>query len=513
MKKFIKMLSIIGVTVIGALVSSCQVEDINTTFEPKNAVAEITVTTFDVTTGTYITGKTGLVLTASSTANNPISISGNLLKIEGGPSIQKQTVTINAEYNGQTGSTTVDINPLRAGGNASYGANIEVGSLVIDAVAVVQVSVWDNETEKDVTARSTFSHNYSGEYKIAEGATKGSYVITGKNGISAFEFEITAKYGDDSEKATVQIGNIGAGEVRNYLVPISVGEAVEPNPAVAKITVNVLDAFLEKDVTSESEISAELSPASSADIEVNDNVVTVSAGKSLEIVAQDITIKVKYGELSETAVVSLDKIPENVVVEKSIDVAFNKVSAYVLNKVESKSTVDVGTFFSTHNLHTYTHEYGHGYGHGHDSGEWLYNETEFILETTVKYTDAYGISDLTKVYLTEIANDINAVDIYAAGYEKNYVEEEAVLNIKVSAFARYSAYATRTTTVTKYDVVRYLNDTEEVVGKFTVTSVATQAEYCEAAMPGHEGHYVHGHGHADEHGYSSNAGGGIIWSE
>ena len=512
MKKFFKMLSVIGMTVIGAIVSSCQVEDINTTFVPKNAVAEILVTTFDVSTGTDITGKTDLVLSASSTANNPISISGNLLKIEGGPSIQEQTVTITAEYKGQTGSTTVKINSLRAGGNASYGANIEVGSLKLDAVAIVQISVWDNKSEKDVTAYSTFSHNYSGNYEIVDGSTRGSYVITGKDGIAAFEFDVTAKYGDVSETATVKIGNIGAGEVRNYLVPIAVGEAVETNPAIAKITVNVFDDLLEKDVTSVSEISAELAPASSADIEVNDNVVTISAGKSLEIVAQDVTIKVKYGELSETSIVTLDKIPENVVVEKSINVAFNK-SEYIRKEVESKSTVDVGTFFSTHNLHTYTHEYGHGYGHGHDSGEWLYNETEFILETTINYTNAYGISDLSIVYLTDIANDKKAVDKYAEGYAKNYVEEEEVLNIQVSAFARYSAYATRTTTVTKYDVIRLMNETEEVVGSFTVKSIATQAEYCEAAMPGHEGHYIHGHGHADEHGYSSNAGGGIVWAD
>lgn len=513
MKKFIKMLSVIGMTVIGALVSSCQVEDINTTFEPRNAVAEIQVTTFDVSSASYITDKSDLKLSASSTANNPISISGNILKIEGGPAIQEQTVTINAEYKGQTGSTTVNVKPVSAGGNAYYSANIVVGTQKVDAIAVVQISVWDNKSGQDVTALSTFSHNYSGDYEIAEGSTKGSYVITGENGITAFEFDVTAKYGDVSESATVKIDDIDAGKAKNYLVPITVGEAEKKEPAVAKITVSVLDELLEKDVTSESEISAQLAPASSADIEVNGNVVTISAGDALKIVAQDVTIKVKYGELLETAVVSLNEIPENVVLEKSIEVGFNKAASYLLKEVSSKSTVEVGKFFSVHNLHTYTHEYGPGYGHGHDSGEWMYNESEFILETTIEYVNAYGISDCAIDHLSKVAKDVEAVDLYAAGYAKNYVEKTEILSIKVSAFARYSAYATRTTTITKYDVIRLLNGTEEVVGSFTVKRIATQAEYCEAAMPGHEGHYVHLHGHADEHGYGSNAGGGIVWAE
>ena len=910
MKKFIKMLSVIGITVIGALVSSCQVEDINTTFEPANAVAEITVTAFDLATGNEITASSDLKLTASSTASNPISITGNVLKIEGSPAVPEQTVTIEAEYKGQKGQTTVNVKSLLAGGKAGYGATVVVGSVSYKATATVQVSVWDivsskevtadaaitldgvpsgcllegdkgsykitsdqaipafnlkvkavyggetkentvsiskielNETKhfgssftfgnvpvdepavarivvsvrdnnlnqdvtekavisaalpsgskatietvgnvvtvtagddlkiaaqnvtitaqydnrtettevalselspntvsnyattvffqkaepgtfafvlvsvwdnagkKDVTADATIalegvpagctltgekgsyvissveaipaftlsvSATYNGETKkqdvkidgigkgeaktfaasfevgdvpavdpavanivvtvkdlnldkdvtdqavisaalptgskatvktvgnvvivtagddlkiaaqtvtitaqydnrtettevalseIAVGTVgnyatsiffqkeepvayayiqlnvwdktsgkdvtadatitfeglpenctitgeKGSYVISGIGVIPAFTLSVSAAYGGEPQTKNINIARVEAGKVMNYTSTIEVGTTpVVKDPAIAFITVSVKDNNLNKDVTAESVISATLTQGSAATVTTLGNVVKITAGADLKIAAQAVIVHIEYAGESKDIVYQLSEIAEGSVGNYSLTAEFNTVS-YFINKVKSEETVEVGTFFSTHNLHTYTHDYshayGHDYGHGHASGQWLYNETEFILETTIDYTDIRGIVKREITYAAYATDDDKSkVNQLAAPYAENSIETPKILNVKVSAFAMYSAYATKITTIDTYDVTRVVNgDTVNAVsvGTVKVHTVATTAEYCEAAMPGHEGHYVHGHGHADEHGYSSNAGGGIVWAE
>ena len=129
MKKFIKNLAVASLAIAGILVSSCKVEDINTTFEATKAVATITVTALNALGGNAdITNDPNLKLTASSTANTVISINGNVLTIEGGPALQAQTVTIDGEYNGHKGQTTVSVNSLLAGGQASYAATVVVGT-------------------------------------------------------------------------------------------------------------------------------------------------------------------------------------------------------------------------------------------------------------------------------------------------------------------------------------------------------------------------------------------------
>ena len=714
MKKIIKMLSVIGITVIGVLVSSCQVEDINTTFEPANAVAEIIVTAFDLATGKEITASSELKLTASSTASNPISITGNVLKIEGSPAVPEQTVTIEAEYKGQKGQTTVNVKSLLAGGKAGYGATVVVGSVSYKATATVQVSVWDIASSKEVTADAAITlgevpsgcllEGDKGSYKITSdqaipafnlkvkavyggetkentvsiskielnetkhfgssftfgnvpvdkpavarivvsvrdnnlnqdvtekavisaalpsgskatiktvgnvvtvtagddlkiaaqnvtitaqydnrtettevalselspntvsnyattvffqktepgtfafvlvsvwdktsgkdvtadatialegvptGCTltgeKGSYVISGIGVIPAFTLSVSATYNGETKTKNINIAKVEAGKVMNYTSTIEVGTTPVKNPAIAFINVSVKDNNLNKDVTAESVISATLTQGSAATVTTQGNVVKITAGADLKIAAQAVIVHIEYAGESKDIVYQLSEIAEGSVANYSLTAEFNTVS-YFINEVKKEETVEVGTFFSTHNLHTYTHDYshayGHAYGHGHASGQWLYNETEFILETTIDFTDIRGIVKREITYAAYATDDDKSnVNQLAAPYAENSIETPKILKVRVSAFAMYSAYATKITTIRTYDVTRVVNgDTVNAVsvGTVKVHTVATTAEYCEAAMPGHEGHYVHGHGHADEHGYSSNAGGGIVWAE
>ena len=526
MKKFIKNLAVASLAIAGILVSSCKVEDISTTFEATKAVATITVTALNALDGNAdITNDPNLKLTASSTANTVISINGNVLTIEGGPALQAQTVTISGEYKGNEGKTTVSVNSLLAGGQASYAATVVVGTApVAVATATVQVSVWDNVSGKDVTKEATYS--YSGVpsgYTVDE--TKGSYIITCKDGISAFNFEVTATYGGNSNKATVAIGNIAQADTKAYAASIAVGTTPEPvkTPAVAKIHVAVVDGTLQKDITSESTITARFlddgAEAPKATISVDGNVVTITAGESLKIDAATVLINAKYKEFEGDTDIEITEVPEGAVADKyTATVIIKNPAKYFPEKVSEEVTkVDVGTFFSTHGLHTYTHDYSHATtGHGHGTGEWLYNESEFILNTTVDFENEYGtIGSSTKFAPGCTATDMKMVVYYGeALYGKKAVKEPAQLKIKVSAFAMYSAFCTKTHTSTTYNIIRREEGKDDVlVGTVKVLTIATQAEYCEAAIPGHDGHYHYGHGHDDIHGYSSNAGGGIIFAE
>lgn len=523
MKKFIKNLAVASLAIAGILVSSCKVEDIKTRFEPTNAVATILVTAIDVLhDNADVSTDSELKLEASSTANCVIKIEGNKIIIEGAPTLQEQTVTINAEYKGNTGKTTVSVPSLRAGGTATIPATVIVGSVQNVANATVQVSVWDNVSGKDVTSEATYS--YSGvpdDCTVKEGEAKGSYIISRKGGISTFKLEVTATYGGNSNKTTVEIGNISEGDTKTYVASIKVGTAPEPvkTPAVAKIHVTVVDGTLQKDVTKESTIDAEfVGEEPKESLKKEGNVIIVTAGESLELKNVDILIKATYKEFEGETYVEITEVLEGVEADYTATIIIKNPAKYIPVKVSDEVVdVKVGTLISTHGLHTYTHDYSHATtGHGHGTGEWLYNESEFILETTIDYENEYGtIGASTEFAPGHTAADMKMVMYYEeALYGKKAVKEPAQLQITVSAFAMYSAFCTKTYTTTTYDIIRRESGKDDVLaGTVKVLTVSTQAEYCEAAIPGHEGHYVHGHGHDDIHGYSSNAGGGIIFAE
>ena len=516
MKKFFKNLAVASLAIAGILVSSCKIEDIKTTFEPQAAVATITVTAKDVLHGDAIINNP--VLKASSTSNCVIKIEGNQIKIEGTPALQEQTVTITAEYNGNTGSTTVEIEAVSAGGLLSKGATVLVGKSL--ATAHVQIAVYDNESEKDVTADATFKAEGAPSTCTVKEEGEGSYVITSEEAIAAFDFKVTATYNGATGDATVKVGDVLVGRSRSFVGAISLGEAKKV-PAKVNIRVAVIDGLLEEDITDDAEISAKLADDSNATVDAKGCVVTITAGSDLKIAAQTVAITAKYEDLDETVNVELSEIAEGTVLELEhpVVIILKNPAKYYPKKVSETTEVKFGEFLSTHNLPHYTHDYSHelthDYGHSHVPGNWLYNETEFILETTVEYDKMFGTQkhdvDCGKA---ETSADLAMVLYFAEALQTPWVCEKDILNVRVSAYARYSAFGTKITTTLVYDVLRVESDKDDVVvGTITLTNIATKAEYCEAAIPGHEGHYHFGHGHDDIHGYSSNAGGGIIFAE
>lgn len=161
-------------------------------------------------------------------------------------------------------------------------------------------------------------------------------------------------------------------------------------------------------------------------------------------------------------------------------------------------------------------------GHSHDGSVWAINETEFALIAKFNWSYQYGTpkSEIRQLPTPEMRDDEwTLLQGYISTnipdwYEEGEMEEE----FKISAFAMYTLFATQTVDWTHYDFVRYETVGEEVLPPVTIATlevprISTQWEYMEKAIPGHEGHYHEGHGLPDTHGYSNNAGGGIVWGE
>ncbi len=293
----------------------------------------------------------------------------------------------------------------------------------------------------------------------------------------------------------------------------------EPKPAVATITVKVFDVTdANNDVTSKANLFTD---SNNANIKIVGNVITVTG--TPEIAAQTFTVFATVDGLSsgdtKVDIPSLlaggqAQIPATILVGKLAE-GYRLGTRRVIGP-----TMEVGRFESLFGHATHTHSYKYAtVGHNSDiDGEWLYNETEFILNTEVEYNSLCGVSkDYSYCNINDKAtqNDIPIVNAYYDAYLLNsVVAEKKKLPITVSAFSMYSVFGCRLIYIEEYTVIREnADETETTIATFGIGNVVTTVEYCEAAIPGHEGHYHFGHGHDDIHGYSSNAGGGIFLGE
>ncbi len=518
MKKIIQKFLVAGVMAAGLFVTSCKPENIQKKADPVNAVAEITVAAYDADSGKDVSADPALKISASSSAGSSISINGNVLKIEGSPAISQQTVTVNAEFNGKKASTTVQISALSDGGRAAYPANIIFAATPPqkEAKAFVSVSVWDRESESDVTAQSTLTPvGIPDSYSFKEGDANGTFVIAGVGGISAFQFTVKATFGDAvGESEAINVDDIAAGDEKTYMTSITLGtpHVDEDEPAVAVIIVTVSDMAVDADVTESAEISAVLEEDSEATVEVKGNIITITAGESLDIAAQDVTICATYEDESIKKVVTLSEIKKNDSAGYTCEFVFNEYTYSY--EVETKpGTPELLQLTQAHDQHIYTHSYSHD---GYDITNWLYNESEFLLNVEFKWKKVYGSKDIVKSYAEGCTdNDKAQIDKFAGMLHATYTETAEILQASVSAFARYTAFSVRTPSYVTFSVLRKYATSSEVVGTVKITDWDSRAEYLETSIPGHEGHYIYGHGH-DDHGHGhggSNAGGGIIGAE
>ena len=155
MKKFFSLIALVGVF------AACQPETIETTFEPDPAVATITVSVYDLASGSDVTGSATITPSEGSLVGNVITLTGN-------PAISAKTITVSASYNGASNSETVKINALLAGGKADYTVTVQVGEVPVipdpDPV-IVKTYSWEltgsEELEEKNYTLSTASHSHA----------------------------------------------------------------------------------------------------------------------------------------------------------------------------------------------------------------------------------------------------------------------------------------------------------------------------------------------------------------
>ncbi|MCR4860582.1 MAG: DUF3869 domain-containing protein [Bacteroidales bacterium] len=143
MKKFFSLIALVGAF------AACQPEKLTTAFEVGNATATITVKVIDVLTGTDVT--------SSATISSATTLTGT-------PALAEQDYTVSATYKEGTGSATIHINALKAGGRAAYTAIIPVGGTYGDYTFSVKVTPTGTESvpmwlKATHTSGYTYSHN------------------------------------------------------------------------------------------------------------------------------------------------------------------------------------------------------------------------------------------------------------------------------------------------------------------------------------------------------------------
>ena len=295
--------------------------------------------------------------------------------------------------------------------------------------------------------------------------------------------------------------------------------AFEPNAATALILVRVYDQATGYDVTAASQItassSANMAPANEFySPEDEAYVFEYKGNKALS--AMKVTIAATYK--GDTATDEVDvravlpggkaKYPSYVFVAEHPGPT--PEIKYSLERGETElGEPIVGTF------NPRSHE-----SHAHDGSVWAFNESEFMLNAKFNWNYQFGITEIAPLAGPEMTSDEWTL---LQGFIQTtipywYNEGEELTEFSISAFAMYTLIGTKTVDYTHYDFVRYETVGEEVlppvtIATVTVTKVNTQVDYKESAMPGHEGHYHYGHGHSDVHGYSNNAGGGIVWGD
>ena len=265
----------------------------------------------------------------------------------------------------------------------------------------------------------------------------------------------------------------------------------------ATITVKVVD------LNSRTDYAGTYTLTSSAGT-VNGNTVTLTAAESTKLAGQTVTITVngpKFAKPYTYDALVPDVLPGGVATINAIIVVGEGGDyTYEFVNTDTSTSKEVDMV----NVHEYPVKEV-------DGKNWYVNESEFLLEGTVKYDVVSGSEYLegsAKLGFEPVLESLKAI------YNEGKKTTQAELPIKVSAYAIWRAFATYTTTLRTVQVNATNNKTSEKLSKVVEAKAklysSTAAEFEEKANPDTHGHYVHGQGEA---GGANNAGGGIVYSE
>ena len=144
-------------------------------------------------------------------------------------------------------------------------------------------------------------------------------------------------------------------------------------------------------------------------------------------------------------------------------------------------------------------------GHSHNGSNWFYNQSDY----SAKFVAEWNKTAKTEVKNINVTENSTQLQTYIKGLSTE-VNVEGSEEFEVAAWEMISTEYTVTTETVNYNVVSVENE-DFVVATLTIVNPLAKVIVKEvrAAIPGHEGHYEHGH----SHGAGTNAGGGIGWAE
>lgn len=263
--------------------------------------------------------------------------------------------------------------------------------------------------------------------------------------------------------------------------------------AVCTVNVKAVYALDQSDITSKVTFSHKYGNAASFTVPATNKIVS----------AEDIAVTASLNGVSQNQTISIATILPGGIASYELLFVFGGEGdiRYETRLVSQDSKDETNWLTNSH------------YAHGDDAGHWLYNASEFILTGKVDFeiwsgSKILSVDPATDPQVKQFADAVEATD--------PVTKTPGSLDLKVSAWAAYRAWQTRTSTVFVYDVykVNTLLNEETKLGSFSYLKYSgNAAQWEEKAHPGHEGHYQKGHGTHDAHGGHNNAGGGIVFGE
>ena len=474
------MLALVGVA-IATTFTSCEKEDFNVNIDPINAQAtiETTVLYVDENSTTNVTDQATITYSDGPT-------------FTGTPTLGAKKVTVTASYNGLTNTATVNVPALGAGQFLSMSTTIILQEAAVNAKAEVNPVVFlsVDGVLTDITEDATITFNDPDGDGVFEGDPENGGIL------EATTCEVTATYGELSNKVKVEIPRLLAGQYATLVPTIILTQIAEDAPAIAEIKPIVLHMTSSAvvDVTAKAEIT--YAPDEDGVFEgtpnLNAQTATVTAtytNEEGEELTNTVTVNVPALEAGQYTTLT-----PTIILMDAMEIPVVTIE-YDADPVETEESTDK---FVEDNVSDY----------------WYY--------TTVKYTEKLGeqvqSSDITTQDMTELAVINSFVKELNTYKETEMVKEE----VPVYSHSRTEASVTYSVVATTYSIYRVTkmvpltkaddNDGKELIAtvktkNYTATKLITTPGL---QIPGH-GHEPMGHGHGFDHGHGNgNAGGGIV---
>jgi len=293
--------------------------------------------------------------------------------------------------------------------------------------------------------------------------------------------------------------------------PEKIETTFDPDPAEVTIQMTAVDLGTGK-VTTDVTYSAEGASVSGSTIKM------VGTAACPNILAQNLTVKATFGGKTYSDTYHINALIAGGKASYSFTIAVGE-SNTGLEFLKGETKENAAKFYTftqaVHESHATSSDL-HAFSHdGHSPSMWQLNNTEMLLILSTEYEENVGNAVSGIAFYKATEEETALVQAYANALATPKLSiEKKFYNFKVSAWAYYNVIQTVRTTETTYTVNRLQDGAKTKIGIFIIKNYASFQEAVEKAANSHYV-YSHGHGHSnyDEHGNTSNAGGGICYAD